>query len=69
MVKIMMILLTKQQTPWKVKWKLRRKGADLDEMGKYLLTILNYTYSESTPGDVSGNYIFTAKYSEFFLIH
>ena len=31
MVKVIMILLMKQLTPWKVKCKLRRKGADLDK--------------------------------------
>ena len=34
MVKVIMILSMKQLTPRKVKWKLRRKGADLDKKKK-----------------------------------
>ena len=33
MVKVITILSRKQLTPWKVKWKLSRKGADLDKKG------------------------------------
>ena len=34
MVKVTTILSMKQLTPQQVKWKLRRKGVDLDKKGK-----------------------------------